>query len=59
MERISNFDLLNESWSREKILLSIKNGENSNKIVNKFIDKNKENLEEVSKIIFKFYQIVS
>ena len=42
---------LENSWSREDVLLKIKNGENSEKIVNQFFHSNKKDIEKLSNYI--------
>ena len=40
---------LDNSWSREDVLYKLKNGQNSEKIINEFFDKNKEDIKKLSK----------
>ena len=42
---------LEKSWSRENVLLKIKNGVNSEKIVSDFFRDNQENLEELTELL--------
>ena len=42
---------LENSWSRENILIKIQNGERSEKIVNDFFDKNKNEIETLTNFI--------
>ena len=42
---------LDNSWSREDILIKIQNGEDSEKIVNDFFDRNKKEIDTLTNFI--------
>ncbi len=44
-------DSLDKNWSREIILTKIKDGENSDKIVNEFFKENKEDIKKIADLI--------
>ena len=48
MKIIEVLESLDSSWSREVILKRIKNGEKTEKIVNEFLQKNKNDIEDLN-----------
>ena len=49
---------LENSWSREEVLVKIKKGENSEKIVNDFFNNNKQEIETLKNFINKEYEVL-
>ena len=51
MSIIKILNSLEISWSREKILTKIKNGHNTDEIINEFLIKNKEQIKELNTLL--------
>ena len=51
MSIIKTLNSLEISWSREKILTKIKNGHSTDKIINEFLIKNKEQIKELNTLL--------
>ena len=51
MSIIKILNSLEISWSREKILTKIKNGHSTDKIINEFLIKNKEQIKELNSLL--------
>ena len=45
------FDSLEKSWERDDILLKIKNGQDTDEIVNEFLVKNKVQIKELNNLL--------
>ena len=51
MKLDKSLEILDRSWSREDVLLKIKNGIEPDSIVKEFIDNNKQNIQNLSNLI--------
>tara|TARA_B100001115_G_C15562965_1_gene268342 strand:- start:158 stop:568 length:411 start_codon:yes stop_codon:yes gene_type:complete len=51
MNNYEAFNILDESWSKQRLIEKIKRGQNSQQIVQDFINENKNNLEVVIKLL--------
>ena len=53
MDNLEALNILEESWSKQKLLEKIKRGQSSEQIVQDFINKNKNNLDLVINLVNK------
>ena len=53
MEIKSILDDLEQSWSREKVFLEIQRGKRSEKIINEFLKRNQNKIEELASYLIK------
>ena len=51
MNNYESFNILDESWSKQRLIEKIKRGQSSQQIVQDFINENKNNLEVVIKLL--------
>ena len=47
MKKLDSLESLDNSWSREKILNQLKNGVNSENIINEFLKNNRSDIENL------------
>ena len=58
MEIVEAFRSLENSWSREDVLVKIKKGEDSEKIVNNFFNNNQHEIETLINFVNPEYQLL-